>query len=250
MFDRFKELLPSKKNKEHVPVSGWRKLEPNKPLTQMSESHTLQMDRKRKWEDKDGFSINAAIGDEGKIAVENVLARGGVVMDIGAGEMVAVNELAALYPQGQLLAVEPHPPLDKVLPTNVSVIGKKIGEVTEADIADSSVDVAYSAYTLTYIPDKIDAIATTWRKLKKGGKAYIQLWQSGTTPSIQQIFQMHGYEKIVQVINHANSPQLLILSKDDTTSLNFGAYTMEYDFIDELGKVFTTYRFDTSKSEN
>ncbi len=82
------------------------------------------MERKRKWSGKAG--IAEMLGERGATYVEEVLAKGGVVLEVGGGKMVAARELAKKYPGGKLVVVEPFADQSDLarLPENMRVVGR------------------------------------------------------------------------------------------------------------------------------
>lgn len=203
--------------------------------------------RDRRWRDADPVkSISHAIGEENARAIEEILSKGGTVMDVGAGGLVAALDLTKAHPHGQVIAVEPFPSLQlPELPSNLRLLPKKVDLLLLGDLADGSVDAAYSAYSFAYIPDKLKAISVIWDKLRVGGKAYIHLWDSSTTPDLEQILKKFNYSDCGRVEFKANHPHLLTLNKSSSTPLNFGKYRFEGDFVSEEGVVFTRYYFDS-----
>lgn len=108
-----------------------------------------------------------------------VVARGDVVLDIGAGAGVDSFIVSRLVgPEGKVLALDMTPAMRDKLRRLIGESGVANVEVVEGDAEDiplptASVDVVTSNGVLNLVPDKRRAVAEIFRVLKPGGRVQI-----------------------------------------------------------------------------
>jgi len=92
----------------------------------------------------------------------------GTVLEIACGEGNALDYLAGQYPDLQFKGVDVYADRNKTTPTQSNVCIEK-QDAQSLDIADNSVDVAYSVWGLPHIVDKLRVVRECHRVLKPGG---------------------------------------------------------------------------------
>lgn len=227
-------------------------IETPKPLgavesTQLLESEIHNMERDRAWFSKPKApgileelgGRKDQLGPDAANSIEEILKFGGSVVELGAGKLRASKELAAAYPQGHVIAVEPYVDPDTLhdLPKNMRVIAKSVEDLTSTDLVDSSVDAAFSGYVFMYPKDKLRFLKEVWRVLKPEGHALIQFFGSPTSPELPELITKFNIPDLLHLTT-VPSGHLLEMNKVPGRKFDFGEYSIVNRQVD--GATLTT----------
>ncbi len=214
-----------------------------KPTSGLLEKGIPTMERKRKWSGIGG--IAEMLGSKGSSYIEETLEKGGTVLEIGGGNLVAAKELAQ-KPNGRLVVVEPFVDQDDLvgLPEKIKVVAKKLEEI-KGEIGLESIDAVYSAgHVLNYSEDKLLFLREVWKLLKIDGRAYIEFFTTPISPSFEQIIEKFDLSEIINVIKLGSEVNVLEIVKVSGKDLNFGSYKLETSIAGNFpGDVNSEYQF-------
>lgn len=218
---------------------------------QLLKSQINNMERERSWFSRPKTSgvleelsgRKDQLGSKEANYIEAILKLGGTVAEVGAGKLRACKELAALYPEGHVIAIEPYVDPDTLydLPKNMRVIPKSIEQLTTTDLADNSVDAAFSAYVFMYPKDKLGFLTGVWRILKPESQALIQFFGTPTSPGLPELIQKFNCSDLLN-LTMIPSGCLLAMKKIPGRTLDFGQYTMSAYPVDGA-TLMTEYTF-------
>lgn len=173
--------------------------------------------------------MKTILREENAKYIEETLANGGTIVELGAGRLIAARELAANYPNGTIIAIDPF--LDDEdtndLPENIRVVKKKVEEVTDGDVEEGSVDACYSAYTFDYPPDKLAFLKSTYTMLKDRGKAIIHYVGNPMQPDVASVYGRIGAKDLIETSKRDKHGDVFTMTKDSNRKLDFGEYSFE-----------------------
>ena len=195
---------PIKPPPRQTAVKGWTSFSEIPQLSTMLRSPDMM--RKRSWSNREEISSDGKrikiegerlfLGTHAADNIEDILRRGGVVWEIGAGRLSASKELALKFPQGKVVAQEAEPDdRDFVeLPQNMRRIPSDVEHMSLESFLGWRPDAAFSILVLPYPQDKLLFLKKVYEMLSSGGKAFHYVLSSPTDPPLDTIARRLGWE--------------------------------------------------------
>jgi hypothetical protein len=181
------------------------------------------MKRDRNWysAERSRNGIRDLIGTENADQIEEILLKGGTVIELGGGKLVSARMLANKYPNGNIIVIEPHIPEGEV-PSNLRVVQKKAEDIAFEDGLYDKADAIYSVWSLDYVADKLGFLQAAYQMLKPGAKAHIHMLTSATCPAL--VKDLQTWESMKGIYEY-DGRQLVHLTKDPQKDFDLGEYT-------------------------
>jgi ubiquinone/menaquinone biosynthesis C-methylase UbiE len=121
---------------------------------------------------------------------------GGTVLDIGTGPGVLLAELARLRPDLQLTGIDLSSDMITAASRNLAPHGARatahVGDVTHLPLADQSVDLIVSSFSLYHWDNPQAAVPELARVLRPGGQVYIYDFRAAPFDTLIRVAQAHS----------------------------------------------------------